>query len=477
MPKLKLTKTLVDAAQPENDPYEIRDTMIPGFLLKVTPTGRKIFMVAYVANNGQRRTRADIANLMKRMSGRPTNANRVLAAVRKMFNMAEVWGMRPDGSNPCRHIPKFPERGKTRLITDAELKRLYVYLDKAEAEGLEHSFILLAIRLQFEFAARMSETLMLEWAWIDLDNRRVEWPDSKTGGMSKPMSAEAVRLFETAPRFEESPYVCPSIFDPNLPMSQHTYWSGWRRVLERAGLPHIGTHGIRHRSATDIANSGIPVKVGMALTAHKTVTMFMRYVHTEDDPVRAAAEAGNLQCQALVSWWRESRAFRPRSHAGARNRTTASRRPGADPHAGRKATRIRGRPICISHQTAKLPAIPPPRRRKSDRSSWDQARWHGGGIPWVRKPINSGGGRRRTSFDGQSSSTMPVQSVSSIPRRRPVISRSMRTLSNVTARSAGGRSITSSENGCATLSTISMRGLRAAAGQRLPPQPRRATSY
>lgn len=33
-----------------------------------------------------------------------------------------------------------------------------------------------------------------------------------------------------------------------------------------------------------------PVKVGMALTAHKTVAMFMRYVHTEDDPVRQAAE-------------------------------------------------------------------------------------------------------------------------------------------------------------------------------------------
>ncbi|HRM95088.1 MAG TPA: tyrosine-type recombinase/integrase, partial [Alicycliphilus sp.] len=54
--------------------------------------------------------------------------------------------------------------------------------------------------------------------------------------------------------------------------------------------PHVGTHGIRHRAATDIANSGIPLKVGMALTAHKAVSMFMRYVHTEDDPVRAAAE-------------------------------------------------------------------------------------------------------------------------------------------------------------------------------------------
>ena len=83
-------------------------------------------------------------------------------------------------------------------------------------------------------------------------------------------------------------------------MSKHTYYKGWRRILERAGLPHIGTHGIRHRSATDIANSGIPVKVGMALTAHKTVTMFMRYVHTEDDPVRAAADAVASRRQGLI---------------------------------------------------------------------------------------------------------------------------------------------------------------------------------
>src|SRR6266567_7566166 len=120
------------------------------------------------------------------------------------------------------------------------------------------------------------------------------------GGMSKPMSAKAVRLLEAAPRLEKSPYVCPSIFDPNRPMSKHTYYKGWRRILGRAGLPHIGTHGIRHRSATDIANSGIPVKVAMALTAHKTVTMFMRYVHTEDDPVRAAADAVAFRRQGLI---------------------------------------------------------------------------------------------------------------------------------------------------------------------------------
>jgi len=55
MAKLKLTKTVANAARPETVPYELRDTITPGFLLKVTPTGRKIFMVAYVANDGQRR--------------------------------------------------------------------------------------------------------------------------------------------------------------------------------------------------------------------------------------------------------------------------------------------------------------------------------------------------------------------------------------------------------------------------------------
>lgn len=380
MAKIKLTKTAVDAATAQERDYELRDTTIPGFLVKVTPAGRKTFMIAYVTNSGQRRkpaigrygeitveqargiaqdwlaevrrggdpsaertatrqaptvkelfdrfitdysegrnkpstvqsnrergkrhlipklgqlkvpdvTRADIADLMKKMAKSPASANRVLAMCRKMFNVAEVWGLRPDGSNPCRHVPKYPERGKTRLITDGEMRKLFEYLDRAEAEGLEHPFIILAIRLQFEFAARMSEITELEWAWVDFDNRRVVWPDSKTGGMSKPMSAEAQRLFENAPLMVDSPYVCPSIFDSEKPMSAYTYYQGWKRILERAGLPHVGTHGIRHRSATDIANSGVPVKVGMALTAHKTVTMFMRYVHTEDEPVRAAAEA------------------------------------------------------------------------------------------------------------------------------------------------------------------------------------------
>jgi integrase len=45
--------------------------------------------------------------------------------------------------------------------------------------GLEHPTLILAIRLQFELAARMSEILNLRWDWVDLANRRIAWPDSK----------------------------------------------------------------------------------------------------------------------------------------------------------------------------------------------------------------------------------------------------------------------------------------------------------
>jgi integrase len=389
MAKIKLTKTVVDTAQPQSTDIELRDTLVPGFMCKVTPSGRKVFMVQYRTNAGERRkpslgmfgelsveqaralaqdwlaevrhggdpggekakarmaptvkelcvkfmedysktrnkpstqrsyqyqinrliiptfgnkkvhevTRMDVLTLMKLIEKSPTQANRVLCCIRKMFNLAELWGYRPDGSNPCRNVPKYPENGKTRLITDAQMGQLFAHLDKAEREGLEHPTLTLAIRLQFEFAARMSEILLLQWEWIDLPNRRVVWPDSKTGNMSKPINEVAYRLLSSAIHYENSPYVCPSIFDNKKPLAGHTYYQAWRRILDHAGVPRIGTHGIRHRSATDIANSGIPVKVGMALTAHKTVTMFMRYIHTEDDPVRAAAELVANRRKAIV---------------------------------------------------------------------------------------------------------------------------------------------------------------------------------
>src|SRR3546814_10795091 len=55
MAKIKLTKSAVDAAQPQAQAVELRDTLVPGFLCKITPSGRKVFMLQYRTNAGERR--------------------------------------------------------------------------------------------------------------------------------------------------------------------------------------------------------------------------------------------------------------------------------------------------------------------------------------------------------------------------------------------------------------------------------------
>src|SRR3954470_5301447 len=42
--------------------------------------------------------RADVSSLVTRMMKTPVTANRVLSCLRKMFNMAEVWGLRNDST-------------------------------------------------------------------------------------------------------------------------------------------------------------------------------------------------------------------------------------------------------------------------------------------------------------------------------------------------------------------------------------------
>lgn len=55
MAKIKLTKSAVDAAQLQAQTVEFRDTLVPDFLCKITPSSRKVVMLQYRTNAGERR--------------------------------------------------------------------------------------------------------------------------------------------------------------------------------------------------------------------------------------------------------------------------------------------------------------------------------------------------------------------------------------------------------------------------------------
>lgn len=55
MATVKLTKTVIETAVPQDKDYELRDTIVPGFHCKITTKGRKIFALQYRTNSGERR--------------------------------------------------------------------------------------------------------------------------------------------------------------------------------------------------------------------------------------------------------------------------------------------------------------------------------------------------------------------------------------------------------------------------------------
>jgi len=46
--------------------------------------------------------RTDIAKLHHDLRDKPYQANRTLGVLSVVFNQCKIWGLRPDGSNPCR---------------------------------------------------------------------------------------------------------------------------------------------------------------------------------------------------------------------------------------------------------------------------------------------------------------------------------------------------------------------------------------
>lgn len=66
-------------------------------------------------------SKTDVAKFHASMHATPVAANRALGLVSAMLAWAERIGERSDGSNPCRHVHSYPEKGRERLLSVEEL--------------------------------------------------------------------------------------------------------------------------------------------------------------------------------------------------------------------------------------------------------------------------------------------------------------------------------------------------------------------
>lgn len=211
-------------------------------------------------------------------------ANRTLGVLSKLFNLAEIWGYRPDGSNPCRHVPKFREHRRERFLLPAEITRLGATLDEIERDGTETRAAVTAFRLLILTGCRLGEIQTLRWSYIRGDAAYL--PDSKTGAKKVHLGPEGLAILKRVERLPDNDYVVtgakPKSYLTDL---QHP----WQRVRERAGLDGVRIHDLRHSFASHALAQGLGLQTIGRLLGHSSVQSTARYAHLADDPIKLAA--------------------------------------------------------------------------------------------------------------------------------------------------------------------------------------------
>ena len=230
--------------------------------------------------------RSDIAALHHDMRDTPYQANRTLGVLSKMFNLAELWDLRPDGSNPCRHVKRFREEKRERFLSDVEYQRLGTALKEIEVDGTETASAIAAVRLLMLTGCRLSEIQKLRWQHVDLGAGELRLPDTKTGAKVVYLGDPAIAVLERIDRRDGNPWVIAGRKpESHLTDLQHP----WRRIRARADLDDVRIHDLRHSFASGglLVGEGLPM-IGKLL-GHTQVQTTARYAHLASDPVKSAA--------------------------------------------------------------------------------------------------------------------------------------------------------------------------------------------
>jgi integrase len=230
-------------------------------------------------------TRLEIAKLHHRLRATPYEANRTVAVLSKIFNLAELWGLRPDGSNPCRHVRRYKEAKRERFLVEDELGRLGAALENMMRDGDLTPAVALAIRLLSLTGCRVSEIIGARWEQVDLEEGLMTLPDTKTGARIVPLGDAALELLKAQSR--RAGFICGPDAESRLSISMME--KAWRKVCTQAGLRNARLHDLRHTVGTYTGQGGFNAFTVRDLLGHRTMAMTGRYVQRDNDPIRAAA--------------------------------------------------------------------------------------------------------------------------------------------------------------------------------------------
>jgi integrase len=224
--------------------------------------------------------------IAKRKRAEATNAtiNRELAIVKRAFRLAAAAD--PPLVNRVPRITMLEENNVRKgFLEDG----VYVALRNELPEYLSAIFV-----VGFHTGARVGELESLQWSQVELNAKRIILRPGETknrDGRTLPIYGEMLECLRMAKEVRDAKFPeCPYVFHASgerLANWRHE----WEDACKRAGVPGLLFHDLRRTAVRNMVRAGIPEKVAMQISGHKTRSIFDRYnIVNERDLTDAAAK-------------------------------------------------------------------------------------------------------------------------------------------------------------------------------------------
>ncbi len=210
--------------------------------------------------------------IAKRQSGGAANAtiNRELAALKRMFNLGHQ--MTPPKVIQVPHIPMLKEPAPRRGFIEHQ--------DFIRLRNTLPAHLKPVLTMAYYTGMRKGEILSLRWDQVDLANRQVRLDPGTTKndqGRTIPLTSELYEWLKFQKQVRDARYPDSFwVFSRNgKPIK--SFKNGWKAACRRTGVDGLLFHDLRRSGVRNLVRAGVPERVAMAISGHKTRSVFDRY--------------------------------------------------------------------------------------------------------------------------------------------------------------------------------------------------------
>jgi integrase len=242
-------------------------------------------------------TRRDAVLLLDKVRERaPVGANRMQGVLVRMFNFASERGIIEH--SPLTGMRRTPEKARSRVLTDDEIKQLWTALDLKNTKIDIYHVTKLALKMILLTGQRPGEVCGMAWEEIDGEFWNIPPGRMKNGEANQvPLCPMALEVIERANTYSsDCDYVFRSSYKPESPISRQAVTRAVARHWAEIGFTEAFTpHDLRRTLRTRLAELGVTDIVAERVLGHKLQGLMAVYNrHAYDTEKR----------QALSQWER-----------------------------------------------------------------------------------------------------------------------------------------------------------------------------